>query len=436
MDNLTLCFECSTGNSIVAEETSIAVTIGTSLAEGALSDGASFGLGQVLSLMGVDVSGLGEVNAKLDEIIDRLKKLQASIDQLSNYLKNALSQLSYDLAIQPLDPLIAANDTLKQRFKDLLALTDQKQIDQTKKLITDIIHNDLLEALATWNNCLMGGANQTSVIKAWGTAVYTHYYPVFGPDAAKAIQAQWDFIDAQQALSIMYLVEYYNEQGMPESAYNTINQWQQNRKAQLALLCAAVNVSDQVYTLTKGSDGKYSQTWDTFALRALPPGIIKVGDWLWSQDIVLQLPMLWWLFPNDNWATGFPFPPDGSTGWYVPTLSLLEDFLSKINAQIGQSRDHFAGAVNAAGFKSGSGTLVRSLWFWEHFPNPRRVRVGGDGSVTIDYSQPEWVYTAGYFIEDDSWNRINSNRYEPVDLICYNPKSADLIPRIFGSLLS
>jgi hypothetical protein len=140
MDNLTLCttFGCSTGDTIVAEETSIAVTIGTSLAEGVLSEGVSFGLGQVLSLMGADVSGLGEVNAKLDEIIDRLKELQASVDGLSKYLKNALGQLSYDVAIQPLDPLIAANDTLKQRFKDLLALKDQKQIDATKKLITDL----------------------------------------------------------------------------------------------------------------------------------------------------------------------------------------------------------------------------------------------------------------------------------------------------------
>src|ERR1700761_2576859 len=114
MNNLTLCttLGCSTGNSVVAEETSIAVTIGTSLAEGALSDGASFGLGQVLSLMGVDVSGLGEVNAKLDEIIDRLKQLQASIDDLKNYLQNTLSQMSYDLAVQPLKPLITTNDTL------------------------------------------------------------------------------------------------------------------------------------------------------------------------------------------------------------------------------------------------------------------------------------------------------------------------------------
>ena len=204
--------------------------------------------------------------------------------------------------------MIAANDTLKDRFKDLLALKDQKQIDATKKLITDLIHSDLLKALATWNNCLMGGANQTSVIKAWGTAVYTHYYPVFGPDAAKAIQAQWDFVDAQQALSVMYLVEYYNEQGMPESAFSTINEWQQNRKAQLALLCATIKASDSVYTLTKASDGKYSQTWDVFALRALPPGIIKVGDLLWSQNIVLQLPMLWWLFYHNDPATGFPFP--------------------------------------------------------------------------------------------------------------------------------
>ena len=422
----------------MAEETSIAVTIGSSLAEGALSDGASFGLGQVLSLMGVDVSGLGEVNAKLDEIIDRLKKLQASIDDLSKYLHNALSQLSYDLAIQPLDPLIAANDTLKQRFKDLLALTDQKQIDQMKKLITDIIHNDLLEALATWNNCLMGGANQTSVIKAWGTAVYTHYNPVFGPAAAQSIQAQWDFVDAQQALSVMYLVEYYNEQGLPESAYNTINEWQQNRKAQLSLLCATTQTMDSTYTLNKGSDGKVFQTWAVFALRSLPPGIIKVGDLFWSQNIVLQLPMLWWLFYHNDPATGFAIQPQligGETGWCVPPLSVLEDFLSKINAQIGQSHDHFADAVNAAGFKSSTGALVRSLWFWEYYANPFRYSIN-DGVIIVHNNQPEWVYTAGYFIEDDSWNRQNSNFYQPVDLIGYNPTSAHLIPPIFGWMLS
>src|SRR4051794_29650797 len=129
-----------------AKET-IASKIWSGLAEGILSQGASMGFSEGLSLAGVDISGQAEINRKLDQIIKQLEVLQASVDDLRDYLKNALSELSYDVAVAPLTNLIEVNGTLQRLFSNLLKLTDKDQIKDLKAEINDLIKNNLETAV-------------------------------------------------------------------------------------------------------------------------------------------------------------------------------------------------------------------------------------------------------------------------------------------------
>ena len=437
----------------MSDESSIAVTIGSKLAEGILSDGIGFGFDQLLSFAGAGTSDLKEVMAKLDEIIGMLGVLQASVDQI----KKQLDQVIYNNAVAPLLQMISQNGHLQGRFKDLLSMTNQDEINETKKEIRDSIYINFAvgASVELWNNCLIGLAGNTSVIHALGKLIYNQNSSVFGPGAAKAIQTQWDYFDAHQAFTVMFLVDYYHDRAEPDSARSAINTWQQHRKAQLLSLHANTKAYDSVYTLTKGSDGKDTQQVESVSLACLPSAMIKAGNWLWLQNLVNNLPMIWWSGPlnamfqattNGDLSSGLPVPAhflgDAVTdpdSWRIPQLAKLEDLFSNIKAQIGQSQDHFQSALADAGFAPADGTPVYAVWFYQYGRNPLHYRTISIGNLPFPYednSQPKWAYSGGFFNENDSWCKVCENVFQPACIVAYNPHSAVLIPQIFGPLLS
>jgi hypothetical protein len=428
-----------------AKET-IASKIWSGLAEGILSQGASMGFSEVLSLAGVDISGQAEINRKLDQIIKQLEVLQASVDDLRDYLKNALSELSYDVAVAPLTNLIEVNGTLQRLFSNLLKLTDKDQIKDLKAEINDLIKNNLETAVATWHNHLAGASGQTSVINAWGRAVYRHHTPVFGQAGAQAIQSQWDYFDAQQALSVMYLVNYYNEKGQQPLAIDTINDWQRNRKQQILLLRANVTLQDQIYSLVEAGDGKYRHDTTNLYLRHLPPEVIKVGDFMCCKYILPQLKSSQWSPTLENpkggkwarygglgdfsarsgWGVPFDFHLEGLTSprWIFPSLNELESIFSAIGATIGHDRDHFQDALNRAGFERNAGydgVVPLKLWF-----------ANATDKDTIDMFNAS--HLPGSFIENDSWSNPATDADWMAEAVVFVMWSKQDIDYIFGPI--
>ena len=195
---------------------SIAITVGESLAKGALGQVGGLALGQILVLVGADISGQQEMSRKLDQILADLAVLRTAVDRLTADLQKVGADLAYDFSVNGVLGLIAVNTTLNGAFKSLLIAKPAEQQKLKGSIATELAK--LTTGLATWDNCLRGISGQTGLINGWGRKVRANCADWFSPVSALAIELHWDYFDAQQALTVAYLVEFYNQNDEPTMA--------------------------------------------------------------------------------------------------------------------------------------------------------------------------------------------------------------------------
>ncbi|HEY2069839.1 MAG TPA: hypothetical protein VGG48_09820 [Rhizomicrobium sp.] len=320
-------------------ETSLAESIGSQLLEGALGEASGIALGSILESAGLDPSGMGEVNAKLDKILAELEAIKTELDKLVVDLDEKLGQLSYDVAIKPIQKLVDTNVTLGKYFT---ALTEPgADINGLKADIATLMDADYLAGVETWHNTLCGLTGQTSVLNAWSVAVAAKATPFFGFAESQRIETQWAFFDSQQAMTVAYLIEHYNANKSAQTdssiVLDTLRTWQQNRVTQLQMLRGMTRQYDDFPIL--GDDGK--ATTVRTPLSFLPQCTLlwhrPEGNWLMlltgGEMSPLQV-----TYKSNPYFRGEPGPGDrrtpnapamtGMTGWDMTDVDIAVEFLN------------------------------------------------------------------------------------------------------------
>lgn len=385
-----------------------ATWIGGGLANALAGPVTSFAFGQMLNAIGLG-ENTGPVAAKLDQIITQIGVLQQTLNAFITAMSAAIAQVNYDVVAGPMDPLINANTTLAGLFQQLAQVdtNDKDAIASAKAAVNDVLNSTIALAPATWNTALCGTAGSTGVIAAWNRVAQTHYVH-FGTDATNAIQQHWQFLDAQQALSAMYAVEYYNNQNNPTAAAAVISTWHTNRKAQLGLLRAMPVGSD--YAKWTDPATKIS-TYETTSLLQFPPNCVVVpldgaplmcylticGPLAHGQvtnedsefdDNLYEIGKQ--IYANTLWLGGLT--PSGSVDdgdWNPPPIPMMVDLLNYFGGSVGGSgADYFATALQNNGFSFPAGQL--RLW---------------TDAQRDSLERPEDIpyFSRSVFVDGDSW---------------------------------
>jgi hypothetical protein len=308
--------------------TSLAATIAGSLAKGALGSVGSFAFGQMMSAIGFDMSGQAEMNAKLDQILGKLDALQSSVDHLHDYLSSELTQMQYDQAYAQVQPLISQNKHLNEKFKYLLTAS-KENVKKTKIEIAFAIENTTYQSgIETWHDVLTGANGQTSLIRAGSRAVFNKQ-SIFNRRQAQIIQQYWEYFDAQQALTVSYLVDLLNATNRRDEAGTLISQWYTNRDAQLAKIRGCVAPVD-LFPKIRGTAVVEQRT----ALNALPQGTLysKATSLMWCTESFGPMPgklIPWssWSKLNGNFDSLVQKFVPGRSGWGIPNSDTTKNLL-------------------------------------------------------------------------------------------------------------
>jgi hypothetical protein len=218
----------------------------------------------MMSAIGLDTSGQAEMNAKLDEILSKLDTLQAGVDKIQSFLGTELTQMQYDAAFARVEPLIVRNKHLNEKFRYLLSASSGAVGPTKVDILLAIADPNYQSGLATWNDALMGTNGLTSLIVALSRAVFNKQQ-IFNQKQATLVQQYWDYIDAHQALTVSYIVDYLNATKRHDETTTLISTWYSNRAAQIALLRGVTRDVDVFPTI----DGKTVSDVRT-PLNALP----------------------------------------------------------------------------------------------------------------------------------------------------------------------
>ncbi len=241
-----------------AASAGIATRIGTSLGSTVGREVGRFAFGQVMTAIGLDLTGAGAMQAALNEIMNELHVLQEKVDRLQRTLEEGLGELRYAAALEPVLGLIARNDTIQRHTDVLLDIAPNAshsaeerarrlaEAERQKRLIFDDMTPDYLDGPTRWDNALRGLRGQLGLIQSWSRMVATKSGWSFGAADAAKIQEHWDFLDAQQALNVSYVVDYYMAHGLTTQARTTLAQWYRNRAAQLSMLRGTVTRQDEM----------------------------------------------------------------------------------------------------------------------------------------------------------------------------------------------
>jgi hypothetical protein len=213
---------------------SLATTISESMMTGAASNLGGLVLGRILAEAGADFSGQAEMSHKLDRILAELADLRTAVDNLAKDLKTAAANQAYDLAASGVLGLISVNATLNREFRSLLTAKPDEQLSIKQSITAEFAK--LPTGLATWDECLRGASGQTGLIEGWAWKIRMKCADWFSPRSAAAIQSHWDYFDAQQALTVAYLVEFHNQRKERTMARSVLETWSQNRQLQLRML--------------------------------------------------------------------------------------------------------------------------------------------------------------------------------------------------------
>jgi hypothetical protein len=389
------------------EDETLAGTIGSSLLDGALGQGVDIGLGSILASAGLDPSGMGAVGAKLDAIIAELAEIETQIQTLTQDLSVQLSQLKYDVAIKPIQDLIDTNTTLKTYFSELTK--PGADVAGLKRDIAKLMDADFLKGMATWNDALCGLEGQTAVLNAWGQAVAAKGMPFYTDDEAQKIDEHWGYLDAQQAMTVNFLIEHYNankEAHDDSIVSDTLRAWQQNRVTQMKMLRGGRRPSDSFVTL--GDDGKpvtvvtplVCRPW--FASLWLGPA----GWYMWCSNIVPWGPLQPTL-KSDPYYCGVPGPNDkrlpnivsetGLTGWQLVEEDLAVTLINScLPGSITDDNDQPGPALQARRFQVPVGNDFR-IW---------TINKDQD-KFTIYNGSEAWFFTA--FTDGHDWEHPVDN---------------------------
>ncbi len=353
--------------SVLAEETAeaglgmtIAQKIGGSLVDNSLGYFEQLGLGSMMSFLGVGDSSdeeLSEIINTLSEIQEELHTLQHSVDDLRTDMDKELALVDYDVLIGPVQGLIDANKQLTTDFVVLLG-AQRGQVNSVKKDIRTLMDADFLKGLNTWNSWLTGSSGQTSLLAAWSQAVCRNSGNFFNWGAAERIQKQWEFFDAQQALTVAYLVEHYNTNGDTDMVTSTLAAWQANRTAQLALLRGTTSQLDRFPVV--GADGKRSAV-ETPLANALPPDTM----------VSIKTSLMWYLYVSPRvqmgpsgatdlaryyWPAMTPWcnkaaNATGKTGWNAPSSDEFTQLAKECGGSAGGDTDSFRSQMIQQGLR-------------------------------------------------------------------------------------
>lgn len=265
---------------------SLAGSIGSSLAKGAVGAIGSFAFGQMMSAFGFDMSGQAAMNAKLDEILGKLNALQTSVDRMQNFLATELTQMQYDAAYASVAPLIARNQTLNDKYSYLLKTSPSNAFATKVEIGLLLVDPDYQAGLHTWHNAMVGANGHTSLIAALSRAVFNKQ-PIFNQQQASLIQQYWDYFDAHQALTVSYLMDHLNNTKRHDDALNLLSTWYDNRTAQLALVRGGTRAVD-VFPKASGKTVVTQQT----PMNALPKSSLysKSTGYVWFTNPLGPLP--------------------------------------------------------------------------------------------------------------------------------------------------
>ena len=386
------------GGVAAAAGQSLAVSIGGSLAKSALGAGVNMAIGQILKAAGLDLNGQAAIAKKLDEIIDRLKTLQDSVDVMHRDLRKQLTKLSYDVAAANIRELIVLNGSLTDSYKALLA-TAPDGIEGAKQDIQDLSGKDLLLGLNAWHDAMVGSSGQTGLIEAWGKDVHAANMDWHGPPAARAMQAQWDYLDAQQAMTVNFMVEHFNAGKQYAKARETLRQWHANREKQVRLL-RGMKDGFVGFTTLDANDQVVS---GRFGVNQLPPNCA----------VATGTGIMWFLTVSDQVAMGASEPEfqvniapwmgavaraaatnqldAGGAGWQVFDIDTTYALMKFCGGDLGGDADHFWQAMKRSGFQfqlDGDGARI---WTATTIPFIIPVRIGRVAMVDgQSWWHPQW----------------------------------------------
>lgn len=355
-----------------------AQTMGSKLADSVASAAGSFVVGQLLSAVGLNNDPTAAIQAELGQILAGIQKIEDDIAALKTDMDAAMAQLEYSVIENNIRPYLTQNTTIFKAF-NVFATAAQSDLPSEKAAILDLFDASILEAPAAWNTVLGGDGTSPNLIDEWNKVVRLHH-AFFGPDAATALGTHWAWLDAQQAQSILYCVEYQNETGNRAAARQTLIDWRTNRTAQLALL-RGMPFDTDVFTYTSNDPATTSPQTVTTPVKSAA-SLATITD-------IDGAPMMYCLklggplsHGNDpyladfnahylaaaQWAAEYPgftvqgVETDTPTSWNVPSIGTLIEFLNKCGGSVGQGgADSFAGALRNQGFEFPPGTALR-LW--------------------------------------------------------------------------
>jgi hypothetical protein len=345
-------------------EGSAAGSISSDIAENIQGDlrGQLVGIafGSILSAAGVDVSGMDQINGKLDTILTDLTVLQQSVDQLASEMQEMLIQSRWDAVAMSAQSLIRQNNQMMKWYKAIVRHgASSGEIATAKDQLRGLIRDyDLDSAVDQWNDLMCGSLHTDGIISVWGKSVYLRCKGFYGPLAAHWNQRNWDRFDAEQAHTWLFLFEKYRDNPQLKSFLpERMDTWRKYRKRQLALLRGMERPTDKSFSYV-GSDNK--KTSENVAINFLPQnvGIDMKNLRMWRLIVNHSWPRRDYMVDFDNDIRKMlndesqlkDCTSDGRCpGWWVPTVNEFVDLIYAVGGS--QSPDTFYQAMRQAGFK-------------------------------------------------------------------------------------
>ena len=328
--------------------TKAAIFIGKNVAAGILSAIGGKGANEAMSFLGLNDSGptTQDVLDKLDQVSSQIEAVQASLQNVKQALSGQLDTVQYNQLEQPLVPIIAANHAYYQKLLHLAEAnvapvapapppptpapvppeggddpydegwgmfggfyqlasaggpqpgyglaqaaapaTGDVDPDSAAGILAGIKRSlDDANAMDLWNQQVLGDGFGDTMIQAFNRAA--GYSNFMSSDTAAQIDAWWDFVDAQQALSMYLVAQYRVSNGW--DAQPMLTQWAGNRAKQFAAVRGG-SVSNSTLDLSTYGMGSY-QALNTHTL----PSSDALEGRLFARRGARGL---WWLVANGN----------------------------------------------------------------------------------------------------------------------------------------
>ena len=373
---------------VEAIEEGVAGDISGKLVSGFASGAAAAALGQLLFAFGIGsqaeiLNKLDEINSKLDTILRRLDRIESALIALSDKLDLRSAEQEYVTRLTTIRPLITMNDTLRRNYDALRRSSDNARPGAMDTIRALMDGETFLGAPEKWHNVLANSFDDQGLIQAWNKVVVRRN-TLFENKAAAQIQTHWDYYDAQQALSILFYVEFLNDRDQHEQVPDFLNQWRDKRRKQLTLLRGTIREVDLFHTFNETKAPRAEATF----LRALPKGVIVDAktDLMWWPKILP--PMQQDYASMNTWASIDPsydpqqylngcgtrlsdYPEFNAADlsqlygrcdyWIVPTIEELSELITRCGGQLGE-RDDFKDALERNGFAFPPGAGEVRLW--------------------------------------------------------------------------